>query len=102
MSSETIHKFETASARTSRIYGIDRFQRAITSLKGEGIYNFTGDASRGDDTIIIYQIGSVAVKYLLSPGLGSFPNTRESITLYGKREDRNNLKSKLLKKLENC
>lgn len=97
MSSEIIHQFETATTRSERCIAPDNFLSAISYFKKAELVNRVG---HDNNTTIIYSLGSVAIKYEYSSGVGSSPNTRESITLYGKREDRNILKSKLLKKLE--
>jgi len=45
-----------------------------------------------------YHLMKCLLKYHYSPGLGSFPNIREKIILYGDDEDRDNLKRLLKEK----
>ncbi len=104
MSSQTIHRYETATTRGGRIYGPDKFLNSIKNMKGE-LIDERGASERDSEgnlrnITLIYLIGSVAVRYQYSAGLGSFPNDKETIIIYGKKVDREELKSKLLRKLE--
>lgn len=65
--------------------GVDRFKRAIEKINGIEIILDSSDQkhARQTDTQIILIACGAGLHYQYSPGLGTFPNERESIELYG-------------------
>lgn len=65
--------------------GVERFKKAINQLGGIEIILESSEQKHGyqNDTEIILIAYGAGLHYKYSPGLGTFPNEKESIKLYG-------------------